>query len=992
MKHICYVYIYEYKCLKNIELVLDSHYDFRFSHEKRELTITKNEGLPTDFWGKNIYSVAAIIGNNGSGKSSAMSFLLDFLVEGSGCQSVNGVIVYEQGGEFFCYGKGVSVVFGDKLLKPIDSPMGLKDMRWKIPCLYHSGHFTPNYNDDPRNSHLAGSYIASDNVHLIEDLQEDTNENALPMHLPLLQYLNSHVAQNNYRICMMLANKELSGIIRDFAWPRYVVIKINKSGATAIENSIRIETINEKRRVVREKDEQYSNNENVTTDNKIAQVYENTEDLDRLLEYDNNEQTVSDPELSIDSPIATTYNNKANVYFAKGDYDNALEYYERALPLIESKLGKSHTDTIITYNNIAKAYFAKGDYDKALEFYEKVLKFRKSSKYQFNTTAIYNNLARTYYAKGNYDKALEYYNKLVNKSNLKYSASVKYNNNIAVVYYKMGDYDMALHYYNIALHYNALNTNYYLDTATIYDNMAEVYRVKKDYDRALEFYQKAMEIRKKELDEGHPNTIKTYNNIATMYYSKGDYDKALDYYNKVLDVVGKNHPIADRIYSNIANVYFAKGDYDKALSCYMQALEIMESKFGKNHPDNATMYSNIARVYSALGDYDKALDYYSAVETNYLKPTKIDEEIKLIDNNTISIPSFKTVFDRDSEDYFLSLLIYHNLLNTIYDIWDWHNGFDIITEWQDRIINTTPILEQLDSFINSINDIEKKGVLRSLYKMLVEIKSLTTFEFDSFGDGFLYIDCKENEEKLVNLGEKVLNNIKFYRTSKFFDFSFAQALDSETILSSGEQELLNLFSRLYDAIILRPNKFSNLQSPSLLMLDEAEIGFHPDWQRRYLKLVIDFIKALKTIKPKLPDFQIIISTHSPILLSDIPNSCTNYLKREKGQTKKANGDEIGETFAENVFQLYRKSFFMKDGLVGEFARYKIHELENKIDNGETEGVLNEIKMIGDDGIREYLVDKYQKKHPQDESLKEEMINYYEEKAAQLKKSIIHKDE
>lgn len=689
MKHLCYVYIYEYKCLKDIELSIDCHYNYKFDKEKRSLIITKNNSFPNNFWGKRIYSITGIVGNNGSGKTTVMSFLLDFLVEGSACNFVKGIIVYEQNGRLYYYGENIHVMYNNSTL---DNNMTMDIDSLKIPCLYYSGHFSPNINDDPRNSYLMGCYIASDNICLIKDLQDDFNDDSMHMQWPLYNYFNSYVAQNNYRICSMLANNRLSGVIKGFTWPKYVVIGINKSGITSISNSIK------KEELIKEKQKQdyYSD--------------------------------------------AKAFINYADVYRAEGEYDKALEYYKKALKIRESELGKDQSLTANNYNDIAETYEKMGDYDKALESYKKALEL-------------------------------------------------------------------------------------------------------------------------------------SYNEDST----------------------------------------FQK-----------------ESNVG------------------------------------------------------VSIPPFKSDFDSSSRDYFFSELIYHNLLNIINDIWHWKNGFDIITDWQNQLNNTTPVLEQLIVFINGIIDEEKKKTLKSLYDILIEIQNNTTFKNDSLGRGFLYIDCVNDKDNLINLGEKVLRNNKFYLTSKFIDLSYAQTLDSATILSSGEQKLLDLFSRLYDAIVLRPDKFSNIQSPSLLMLDEAEIGFHPDWQRRYLNLVIDFIDALKTIQLKNQDFQIIISTHSPILLSDIPKCCTNYLKRNNGITLKVNDDKVGETFAANVFNLYRMSFFMEDGLVGEFARKKIKELEKRIDKGETKGVKDEINMIGDIGIREYLLEKYYKEHPDDKSLNEDIIRYYENRIAQLK--------
>jgi tetratricopeptide (TPR) repeat protein len=50
--------------------------------------------------------------------------------------------------------------------------------------------------------------------------------------------------------------------------------------------------------------------------------------------------------------VATSYYNIAIVYNSKGDYDNALDYFNKALTIYKSALGDSHPDVADTRNNV----------------------------------------------------------------------------------------------------------------------------------------------------------------------------------------------------------------------------------------------------------------------------------------------------------------------------------------------------------------------------------------------------------------------------------------------------------------------------------------------------------------------------------------------------------------------------------------------------------------------------------------------------------------
>ena len=73
-------------------------------------------------------------------------------------------------------------------------------------------------------------------------------------------------------------------------------------------------------------------------------------------------------------------------------------------------------------------------------------------------------------------------------------------------------------------------------------------------------------------------------------------------------------------------------------------------------------------------------------------------------------------------------------------------------------------------------------------------------------------------------------------------------------------------------------------------------------------------------------FNIMIATHSPFILSDIPQS--NILYLEEGGVPDTS--EFKNPFAANICDILYQSFFLKNGFVGEYARRKVNDLITKL--------------------------------------------------------------
>lgn len=193
-------------------------------------------------------------------------------------------------------------------------------------------------------------------------------------------------------------------------------------------------------------------------------------------------------------------------------------------------------------------------------------------------------------------------------------------------------------------------------------------------------------------------------------------------------------------------------------------------------------------------------------------------------------------------------------------------------------------------------------------------------------------------------------------------------------LSSGENLLLNQFGKLMH-LLKNDSKGYYLSKESypywpvknaVIMLDEAEISFHPEWQRRYFNAFLNFIN--QNIEKRGTHVQIIIATYSPIILSDIPKQNTVFLKCDN-ETKRTTCIESEETFASNIFSLYNNAFFMDESEIGAFAEEKLCKLVKAIHSlfeephivSETDHkkVRNQIALIGDPYIRSKFEKEYQ---------------------------------
>lgn len=127
-------------------------------------------------------------------------------------------------------------------------------------------------------------------------------------------------------------------------------------------------------------------------------------------------------------------------------------------------------------------------------------------------------------------------------------------------------------------------------------------------------------------------------------------------------------------------------------------------------------------------------------------------------------------------------------------------------------------------------------------------------------------------------------------------------------LSSGELALIDLYAAILSGI-----REVNQQADSiLLLLDEPDSRLHPEWSRLFLKRLTDLLKSDRFCAYR---FQILIATHSPLLLSDVPKKDILCLDASGGTLKVT---PANHGFMSNLNDILLDSMFLQSPF-GAFA-------------------------------------------------------------------------
>lgn len=342
----------------------------------------------------------------------------------------------------------------------------------------------------------------------------------------------------------------------------------------------------------------------------------------------------------------------------------------------------------------------------------------------------------------------------------------------------------------------------------------------------------------------------------------------------------------------------------------------------------------------------------------------IDEFVERHSNSTpaVILKSFGYDNLRLNNDIVRASALY--LVYKVLSIASKYPSYNDFEKWNIKSFLKTDLSNQerksLESLVNQIKQ-DKSHITIKVVQVRNMLKIISKYgcealEKDSFGIDY-YLQFVGTS---VVIGGSELHNIMYTLPPSFFIPTLTiKNSDPEgkpieiSKFSSGERQLLFTFSTYVYHIknlLSIPKKNRVAFRHINLILDEAEICFHPEYRRLFLSRLLYMIKSLWLNRHCA--FNIIIATHSPFILSDIPRENILYLDKGEAQSR----EQFIRPLAANISDILYQSFFLKNGFIGEWARTRINGLLKK--NVKWEKLLPEersfIENIGDEYLKKQV--------------------------------------
>ncbi|WP_415894816.1 AAA family ATPase [Neptuniibacter sp. PT34_22] len=419
------------------------------------------------------------------------------------------------------------------------------------------------------------------------------------------------------------------------------------------------------------------------------------------------------------------------------------------------------------------------------------------------------------------------------------------------------------------------------------------------------------------------------------------------------------HPLNDLSAGTSSNVVF---NSEKIASNPFKKLSLgtPDSRLAKKFADNALSLTKFnAFKHIADNEFSRLVLLFSDFKSAILEDKSFSEQFSIFSKRTAQVKLYKKLLaqldeETQTESIFVFLYSFFMTLSAVQ-----HNKRYTDVPYLVALMVASSIFSDEIPFIKPFHDeLEKyvknqqwEGFRDEVREHIMEFKESMSFfdvEHNELNGSHLSVNLLEvrSENKVLDL---ICSNDWFDLNAQKRAFRGANIPLKIDGLSSGEISAIHYLSELY-------RKVEEYGQSALVVLDEPENSFHPEWQRLLISILDDIYRELR-VSP-----QTIISSHSPFILSDTLSGKVLFLGDHPG---------LDNCFAANIHDLLSHGFFLKQTIgnasqielskVVDFINEPISEVKNRDDtSARLEMSKLVIEQVGDYVLKRELKRKLSK--------------------------------